>query len=347
MASAADPVVGDGAPPTEALGVKLGRAWERGGVLVPLLVLFITFAGINSRFLSVGNLKGIVEQNVIILVLAVGTTFVLLIGSLDLSIEGVSALAGVVTGLLVANDLNSNDFGFGAVVLAVLIGLAFGLLNGALNVYLRLPSFVVTLGTWFVALGLSVVLHSHYALGGGRITDTTIRELAFQTIDGFSGLTFVAVAVIIVGYVFQKYTLIGRRLYAVGGNEAVASLSGIDVARARIAAFAMSGALAGLAGAMTLARFGGLASGISTGETLFAVITAVVIGGTALAGGRGGVLHTVVGVATLGVLANGMALSGIPPFYQQAVQGGLILIALAFGAFQWGVRGRDRLRLVK
>jgi ribose transport system permease protein len=150
-----------------------------------------------------------------------------------------------------------------------------------------------------------------------------------------------AVLLVIAGYLIQRFTLMGRRAFAIGGDERIAALSGVPVIRTKIAIFAFAGAVYGFAGFEAVSRYGGLASGVSSGSILFTVITAIVVGGTSLAGGRGGVLHTVIGVLTLGVLSNGLVLSGVQPFYQQIVQGALIVIALAVGAWQTTMKTRE------
>jgi ribose transport system permease protein len=308
---------------------------------VPLITLCVIFTAVNSQFLTVSNLQGIVEQNVVITVAAVGATFVILMGAIDLSVEGVILTSSVVVALLVQNTATSANLGVIGILAGCLTGTVFGVVNGVLNTYARIPSFAVTLGTWYIGVGLQTVLQSHFARQGVVITDPGLTHLAINNKLGFSSLAFIALGVVVVGFLIQRFTMLGRRAYAVGGNETVARMSGIHVGLVKVGIFALAGTIYGLAGFISVTRYGGLGSGVSSGSILFAVITAVVVGGTSLAGGRGGVIYTVLGVLTLGVLNNGMILSGVPPFYQQIVQGGLIVFALGVGAWQTTRKTRE------
>jgi ribose transport system permease protein len=328
-------------PPSPLASV--GHLLRSGGVVLPLLLLCAGFGLINHRFLAPANLQTIVEQSSITVVVGIGLTFVIVMGAIDLSVEGVMAASAVGLTLVVRNPINGNDFGLFGAALAILLGVAFGFFNGVANAYLRIPSFVVTLGTWSIALGLGTVFLFAFALQGEPvIEDRFVRSLAFTNKAGFSTLTFVAIAVAVLGLLVQRFTVLGRRAYAIGGGEETARLSGIPVARCKVAVFTLAGALFGLAGVMTAVRLG--VGTLQVGaDTLFTSITAVVIGGTPLSGGRGGVLNTVLGAVTLGALANGMVLAGVPPFYQQAVRGVIILVVLTVAALAY----RQRLRVVK
>jgi ribose transport system permease protein len=301
----------------------------------------VIFTAINPQFLALGNLRGIVEQSAVLIVAAVGATFVVLTGAIDLSVEGALLASSVVVALLVQNDATSANLGVLGIVIGCLVGTAFGLVNGALNAYGRIPSFAVTLGTWYIGVGLQTVLQAHYAQAGVGITDPAITGLAVANKAGFSGLTFLALGVVVVGYLIQRFTMLGRRAYALGGNESIARMSGVPVARVKVGIFALAGTIYGFAGFLYVTRYGGLGSGVSSGSILFTVITAIVVGGTSLGGGRGGVLYTVLGVLTLGVLSNGMVLSGVPAFYQPVVQGALIVVALGVGAWQTTRKTRE------
>jgi ribose transport system permease protein len=308
--------------------------------LLPLLTLCVIFTAVDRQFLDIGNLRGIVEQNVVIMVAAIGATFVILTGAIDLSVEGVLLASSVVVALLVQNDATSANLGVLGILAGCLVGTAFGVVNGVLNAYGRIPSFAVTLGTWYIGVGLQTVLQAHYAQSGVMITDPTINGLVLQNKGGFSSLTLLALGVLVIGYLSQRFTMLGRRAYAVGGNETIARMSGVPVARSKVLIFALAGTIYGFAGFLSVTRYGGLGSGVSSGAILFAVITAIVVGGTSLGGGRGGVIHTVLGVLTLGVLSNGLVLSGVPPFYQPIVQGALIVVALGVGA--WNTTRKTR-----
>jgi ribose transport system permease protein len=220
------------------------------------------------------------------------------------------------------------------VALALLPGLALGVVNGCLVTRLGVPSFMATLGAWSAALGVAMLL------SGGqppRILDQGLRDFGLGRTGPVPNLALVAAAVVALGAVVQHATRFGRYSMAIGGGEALLRLSGIRVDRYKVAAFALSGCLAGLAGVLASMQIGLGHADIGVGQVL-ATITAVVIGGTPLSGGRGGVLQSALGVLILSVLADGMIFAGVTPELQKAVQGALTLAASLVGA--WPLRTR-------
>ena len=213
------------------------------------------------------------------------------------------------------------------------------LANGLIITRVKVPSFMATLGTWAVGLGVATVLF------GGRvpnISDQWLRDWELVRWFGFSPITWIAIGVVIVGYGIQRYTRVGRYAYVIGGNEELAIQSGIDVKRFKVLIFMLSGTLVGLSAVMVSARLG-IGDARLGANTLFAAVTAVVIGGTLLTGGRGGVLQTVIGVLIVNVINNGMVLSGVDPYLQRAVQGAIIVGAVTVTT--WPLR--SRLRMIK
>ena len=305
--------------------------------MLVLALLCAIIAAINPRFLSAGNAVRIAQAAMIPLVLAIGATFVILMGSIDLSVEGVVALGAVLTSLLVRNGASALDLGLLGVALVLLTGAAMGLVNGVVHVRLRIPSFMVTLGTWFIGAGIA-----NAVLGGTavRITDPLVRGLALQRVLGFPWGVWVALAALALAWFIQDYTRLGRYMYALGGGEELAAFSGIPVARVRIATFTLAGLFYALGGVLSGAQLGLGNAQVGQGR-LFTAITAVVVGGTALSGGEGGVLQTLVGVLIVAVLGNGMVLMGISPSIQTAVQGLMIIAAVALST------DRKHLRIVK
>jgi len=312
------------------------RTWAPS---LTLLGLCAVFAVASPRFLTQANLQTLVDQAAIPLVLAVGLTFVVLMGSIDLSLQGVMAVSSIAVSLLVANDFNGTDLGIVGVLAAVGLGAALGLLNGVLYVALRVPSLMVTIGTWFVALGVAALL---FPGRQARLAEGGLIELAQHRPLGFAAMDFLAVAVLLIAFGLQRYTTFGRGVYAIGGGEEVARLSGLRVDRIKVLAFTVAGLTAGLAGVMATARLG-VGSVDAGADQLFPAIAAVVVGGTLLTGGRGGVLHTLVGVLLLTVLVNGLVLVGVDPYIRRAVEGGVVVAAVIAGT--WPLR--SRLRVVK
>lgn len=309
------------------------RLWGPG---LALIVLCVGFGLAEPSFASVENLWAIADRSAIPLILAVGMTFVVLQGAIDLSIEGGMAACSLTLALLVLNSRSGLDLGLLGVVLALLPGVAIGLLNGIVVTRLGVPSFMATLGAWSAALGGAMLL------SGGQpplIQDQALRAFGLGRTWAVPNLVLVAILVLALGYVLQNYTRFGRYSMAIGGGEALARLSGLAVDRYKVAAFAFSGFLAGLGGVLGSMQIGLGHVDIGLGQML-ATITAVVIGGTLLSGGRGGVLQSAVGTLILAVLANGMIFVGITPDIQKAVQGAIILAASLLAT--WHLRSRLR-----
>ena len=329
------------ASPPDAFAGKPGRT-RRGrlGAWAPLVVLVVLcaiVAAINPNFLTFGNLVRITQTAAIPLVLGIGATFIILMGSIDLSVEGILTCSAVILSMLVLNGANANDYGLLGLLAVLLVGAAIGFVNGLIHVKLRIPSFMTTLGTWFIGVGIANALLGGMAI---RITDPTVRGLAVTRFLGFPWGVWLALACLIVAVVIQNHTRFGRYLFALGGGEDLAALSGIPVARVRIAAFTLAGVFYAVGGILVAAQLGLGNAQIGNGR-LFTTITAVVVGGTSLMGGEGGVLQTLVGVLIVVVLANGMVLIGVPSSVQIGVQGLMIIAAVAASI------DRRKLRVVK
>jgi len=312
------------------------QAW---GPVAVLLALCAIFGILSPDFATPANFGAVLDASAIPLILATGLTFVVLQGSIDLSVEGVMATASMAAALLVANSESALDLGWGAAALALVASLAFGAANGVLHVALRLPTLMVTLGTWFIGLGIATAV---YPARQPQILHPGLLSLALGHTFGASPIDWIALLVLGLGVVIQRYTTLGRASYAIGGNEAIARLSGLKVDRYKIGAFVLSAGLAGLAGVLASARLGVGSVGAGA-DALFPTVSAIVIGGTLLSGGRGGVLQSAVGVLILQVLRSGLVLTGTNPYLQHVVEGGVIVAAVA--ASNW--RLRRRLRVVK
>lgn len=320
---------------TRAVYLKHWRRWAPLAVLVGLCILLTLF---NPNFLSLGNFIRLLNTAAIPLVICMGATFIILMGSIDLSAEGVIALTAVAASLLVANDYSGAAIGLWSVPVAILFGGAIGLLNGFIHVKLKIPSFMTTLGIGFAAIGVATAI-----LGGVmvRISDTGFRDyLSLGRVFDVPAAVWIAIAAVIAAWIIQERTRTGRWLYAIGTDEATARNAGIPVERTRILIFGIAGMFYGLAGALSAAQIG-RGHALIAQDRLFTAITAVVVGGTALSGGVGSVINSVIGVFIVLVLANGMVLMGIEPYVQKGVQGLLIIAAVALAL------DRSRLDVVK
>jgi ribose transport system permease protein len=312
--------------PVANSGAKWGRlriaAWAPAIVLV-LLCLIIAL--INHNFLSFGNFVRISQDAAIPLVLGLGETFIILMGSIDLSVEGILTLAAVILSMTVLNGLNDNNLGLLAVLLVLAVGGGVGFANGIVHVRLKVPSFMATLGSWFIGVGIANALLGGMAI---RINDPLIRGLAIRRVLGLPWGVWLALACLGVAFVIQNHTRLGRYIYALGGGEELAALSGISVSWVRIVTFTLAGVFYAMGGVLAAAQLGLGNAQIGNGR-LFTTVTAVVVGGTSLSGGEGGVLQTFVGVLIVSVLSNGMVLMGVPPSVQIGLQGLMIIGAVA------------------
>jgi ribose transport system permease protein len=290
--------------------------------LAPVLVLVAlaaVFTAINPVYASADNLRNILFVSSILLVASCGATFVIVMGSIDLSIGAIATLAGVVAALVVPT------LGYGALAAAVLVGLIVGVANGLLYVYLRIPSILVTLGTGTSLTG--VIL---YLSDGGSVPIRDAAYIAMTRAEYIPYLPLVIVFAIVV-YVFcivlADRTRFGRMTLAIGGDEHTVKLVGVSVDFVKIQAFALSGALGGLCGGLLASRLG-TATGNMGEFLMLETITAVVVGGTAITGGVGGVARTLLGVLVVAMLSNGMNIISLHPYIQTIVKGFVILLAV-------------------
>ncbi len=312
-----------GRAPVQGLRLPLIRQ----GIWLPLavvLALIVFFSFGSSAFFTLRNMTGITGQASTLLISCLGATFVILMGSIDLSVGAMVLLVGSVTVLAI------NHLGLGgeAVLLAVAIGVLLGLFNGVIYTFGVIPSFVVTLGTLSVFTGLAWQLLQGRALpfDAAGFEDLAIGQyvphlpnIALWAILAWAAMVFIG----------QK-TRFGRYMYVIGGGEAVARASGIPVRRYKVCAFALSGFCAGLAGALAVARLGAAGPTLG-GELLLNTLAAIVVGGTSLSGGVGGVHRTLIGVVIIAVLDNGLNLMGVNQYTQMVIKGLVVVAAVLIG----------------
>lgn len=311
------------------------------GELAALVVLVGVFAALQpDTFLTLSNARTVMDQASLPLIIGVGATLVILMGSIDLSVEGVMGAAGMTFILLTANSRDTVDLGPLAIVIAVGVGVLLGLTSGLLHTRLKVPSFIVTLGVWFVGLGIATVLFGESAIP--TLPDGALKAWPSETTLGMPNSFVLAVLVVAVGAALARYTRVGRFAYAIGNSEEIARDNGVAVGRYKVFVFVIAGACSALAGVLATLQLGSGSPTVGIG-TLFLTIAAVVIGGTSLGGGRGGILRTAVGVLLLTVLNNGLILSGVSPNIQSAVSGAVLILAII--AASWP--NRSRLRIVK
>lgn len=319
-----------GAPDRLTAFRKLLHARE-SGVFAALVLLFLVGSVVSPNFIQGDNLLSVGQQISQIGIMAIGATFVIINGEIDLSVGSIYALGAIVSGMVIV----AGAAWLIAIVLGLLAGTVAGAINGLATVYLGIPSFIVTLGTLSVFRGITLLISNgapislsnsvpgvaeFSLLGQGRLFGIPMQLLIF-------------VIFIIVGVVLLSRSRLGFNTYAVGGNAEAAHLVGINVKRTKLTAFIISGFCASAAGVLGLSFLSYVQGVTGTGLELI-VISAVIIGGAALFGGSGTMWGTVIGVAFIGLLQNILNINGISSFWQTVVTGSVIVIAVAADAWQ-------------
>jgi ribose transport system permease protein len=310
--------------PSTLQRIASGSSTQIGLILVALIVVFSLLS--FSEFFAVANGRNIATDAAVLLVLAVGSTYVIITAGIDLSLGSVLVFSGVVSAKLM-NEVGGNNWGVILIGLAAALaaGLAWGLLNGLLIAKAKIPAFIVTLGTLGMSLG------GAYLITGGvderEVPFKLIADVGIGRIAGIPYLVLIALAVAIVLGIILAQTRFGRYTYAIGSNEEAVRRAGVNVDRHLIKIYSLAGLLSGLAGFMNLARFGTTTIGGHATDNLNA-IAAVVIGGTSLFGGIGSILGTVFGVFIPAVLQNGFVIVGVQAFWQQVAVGAVLILAV-------------------
>lgn len=300
--------------------------------LFALALMVVALSVLSDRFLTLDNIWNILRQTSVNLCLSIGMTLVILGGGIDLSVGAVLGLASAIAAGLLAHGVALPALGVrleftaaGAIVAALVTGAAAGWCNGFAIVRFRLPPFVATLGMMSIARGLTLLW-----TGGFPITSlgASFGAIGTGSLLGMPVPVWIMLALTAVFAVVTQRTPFGRHLYAVGGNERAARLTGLRVARLKLAVYTLAGALAGVAGLILTARLDSAQPNAGLGYELDS-IAAVVIGGTSLSGGRGTIGGTLLGCLIIGVLNSGLFLLNVSPFWQQVIKGVVILLAVA------------------
>tara|TARA_R110002020_G_scaffold26514_6_gene85952 strand:+ start:7258 stop:8244 length:987 start_codon:yes stop_codon:yes gene_type:complete len=320
-------------PAQAATSEKVKTAIMALGMLPVLVILAVGFELMTGKFLSINNLSIVTQQASINVVLAAGMTFVILTGGIDLSVGSVlaaSAMAAVSVSLF-------PDWGMMGIVAGLVIGLLCGLANGSLIAFLGLPPFIVTLGALTAVRGLARLMGD----------DTTVfnADLPFAfigngTLFGIPWLAIFALGTVVVSWFILRRTVLGTWIYAVGGNQEAARLTGIKVSLVLLFVYGMSGLLSGLGGVMSAARLYA-ANGLQLGQAYeLDAIAAVILGGTSFVGGVGSIWGTLIGALIIAVLSNGLILTGVSDIWQYIIKG--LVIILAVGLDRYRLKGGAR-----
>ena len=291
------------------------------GILWITAALFLLLWQTSDAFLTTANLRNIVDQQSLIVLVGAATTLTLISGNFDISLSATFINASIVTAL-VFNDTGSALLAFGA---GMACGLVFGLVNGLLVAIVRINSFIATLASSFVFYGIGFLLSDRSIV---RVEDRDFLQIARGRDWGLTNASWIAVVVVLAFWFLLERTRFGRHLFAVGGNPEAARLAGIRVESVVITTFALTGAAAALAGALLASRT--LSAHASDDFSfVFSVLTAVIIGGTSIAGGEGAVWRTVLGAFFIALMNNGFNLHQIDPIIQRLIQGTVMLLAVA------------------
>ncbi|HWM35180.1 MAG TPA: ABC transporter permease [Pseudolysinimonas sp.] len=290
------------------------------GLIIALGIEIAIFASRSPYFFSVINLTNIGRGMAIVGIVAVGATIVMIAGGFDLSVGSVMAASGMTA----AWAMNAGLGIVSAILLALALGLTVGLLNGTIVAYMRINPLIATLGTLGIVRGLAFVV------SGGQeivVSDMAFVELGTQEVLGIPISVLVMLGVFVFFGWRMPRTRFGRYTYAIGSNARAAKLAGIPVARWQLAFYGTAGLLAALGGLVTVARVGSAQPTANLSAELD-VITAVILGGTSLAGGRGRLFGTFLGLLVIAVLNNGLVLADVPTYWQQVVKGIVLLTAV-------------------
>jgi erythritol transport system permease protein len=312
--------------------------------VIALVVLSIVFSLLSPEFLTTGNLAILIKHVAINAILAIGMTFVILSGGIDLSVGSVVGLCGMIAGGLVSRGLVLPSLGgvvfvhiWLVVAITLAAGMALGAVNGWLVSRLRVPPFIATLGLLYVARGAALLMSDGATFpnlaGDPARGNTGLPAIGAGTWLGLPIPVWLMVALAAAAMFVAMRTPFGRQVYAVGGNERAALLAGVRVARVRMSVYVISGFCAALVGIIIAAQLG--AAHPATGETFeLNAIAAVVLGGTSLMGGRGTIAGTLIGAFVIGVLADGLVLLGVSEFWQMVIKGLVIVLAVVLDQYQ-------------
>jgi len=300
--------------------------------LLALALMVIALALMTDKFLTVDNSLNVLRQICANLCLSIGMTIIILSGGIDLSVGAMLAFSGAVGAGLLKNgvvipgtDVFVEVTVSGAILAGLLVGTVLGWFNGFVITRFKLPPFVATLGMLSIARGLTMLWTGGFPIT--RLGDS-FGFMGSGHVIGIPMPVWISAALIALFVVLMKRTRFGRNVYAVGGNEKAATLSGLNVNRIKLLVYTLGGMLSGVAGLLVTARLDSATPNAGLSYELDS-IAAVVIGGTSLSGGRGSIMGTVLGCLIIGVLNNGLVLLEVSPFWQQVIKGVVILVAVA------------------
>lgn len=307
---------------------------KESAILILFAVVFICFARLSDRFATPDNLFNVARQYSELAVVSIGLTMVIVTGGIDISVGSIVGLSSILVGVLAAK-MGMNVWL--ACILAIVGGLTCGLINGLVVTRLRVQPIVATLAMLSAARGLAWILSGARSLSGFPDSFVGLGQTAIGPIPLSVAIALVLVTI---GIVVLRYTALGRQIYAVGASEEAARLSGVNVFRIKLFAYALTGTLCGLGGVIMSARLASSVPDAGMGFE-FEAITAVVMGGSSLKGGEGSIIGTIIGVAVMGILRNGLNLIGVPNIWQVLFLGVMLILAVLGDNLRSWIRARQ------
>lgn len=327
----------------------------RGRAFIVLILVFVVFAFIAPNFLDRANMQIVVKHVAINAILGIGMTFVILTGGIDLSVGSIVGLTAMISGLLINEGLRLPMFGviaYPSIWLIFIMVLAVGVLMGAISGWIitrfNVAPFIATLGMLYVARGLALLSNDGYTfanlVGRPEYNNTGFTELGAGGLLSINWSIWIMLLFAIVATFIAQRVPFGRRVYAIGGNERAAELSGVKTKRIKMLVYMISGFCAAMVGLIIASQL--VAAHPATGESYeLNAIAAVVLGGTSLSGGRGGIGGTIIGAFVIGILNDGLIMIGVSSFWQQVIKGLVIVIAVIIDQVQ--ARLQERIALQK
>lgn len=311
--------------PLSAPKASFNQVIAKYGTIFALIFVFLIFSVTSERFIQVDNLLNIMRQIANLSIVALGMTAAMAAGEFDLAAGNVASLSGIVVTTLLVNDFSIPV----AILAAVMVGVLIGAVNGVIATKVNIPSIIVTLGVSSILVGIVFMITEGRAVYGG--IPEAFNDIARGFIGPLSNLIIIMVLFVAITYLMLNKTITGRYIYAVGGNSKAANLSGINTTKYRIMALMISSVFAAIAGILLASRLG---SGQPTGGTAFTMdgIGAVFIGMTTIKMGRPNVIGTLIGVALIGIMSNGLNMIGLPYYIQDMAKGAIMIGAVAFAA---------------
>lgn len=346
------------ANPVLKKGFKISDAQQillKGRAFIALILVVLVFASMSPQFLSANNIVIMSKHVAINALLAIGMTFVILTGGIDLSVGSIVGMTAMIAGGLINEGLIVESMGiiiyphtWMIVVIALIVGTLMGTLSGYIITRFNVAPFIATLGMLYIARGIAGLRNNGYTfpnlIGRPEYGNTGFELLGAGNFLGINYSIWIMIGFALIGWIIATKTPFGRHVYAIGGNERAAELSGVLVKKSKIIVYSISGLCSAMVGLIIASQL--VAAHPATGESFeLNAIAAVVLGGTSLAGGRGSIGGTIIGAFVIGVLGDGLVMMGVSSFWQNVIKGAVIVLAVIIDQIQ--ARMQERIALQK